>query len=104
VESYCLLLYQAPLSKIAQERLGIIRDSTDGFLIAQKDLEIRGPGEVLGTRQTGVLNLKVADLEKDKALFADIPQAGQWMLENYPEQCELLIQRWIKKGFRYGVV
>ncbi len=104
VESYCLLLYQAPLSKIAQERLGIIRDSTDGFLIAQKDLEIRGPGEVLGTRQTGVLNLKVADLEKDKALFADIPQAGQWMLEHYPEQCELLIQRWIKKGFRYGVV
>ncbi|MCV6638468.1 MAG: ATP-dependent DNA helicase RecG [Thiotrichaceae bacterium] len=104
VESYCLLLYQAPLSKIAQERLGTIRDSTDGFFIAQKDLEIRGPGEVLGTRQTGVLNLKVADLEKDKGLFAEIPQAGQWMLEHYPEQCEQLIQRWIKKGFRYGVV
>ncbi len=104
VESYCLLLYQAPLSKIAQQRLTTIRESNDGFFIAQKDLEIRGPGEVLGTRQTGVLNLKVADLEKDKALFEEIPQAGQWLLTHHPQLCEQLIQRWIKKGLRYGAV
>lgn len=67
--SHCVLLYKTPLSKTAQIRLQVLRDSNDGFVIAQKDLEIRGPGELLGTRQTGNAEFKVADLLRDQAMI-----------------------------------
>ncbi|NJO15243.1 MAG: ATP-dependent DNA helicase RecG [Thioploca sp.] len=102
--SYCVLLYQPPLSNIAKSRLATIRDTHDGFAIAQKDLEIRGPGEVLGTRQTGTMNLRIADLQRDQDLFSDIIQAGKILVNEYPEHCQHLIQRWVKAGLHYGEV
>jgi ATP-dependent DNA helicase RecG len=104
LQSYCVLLYQLPLSEIAKSRLATIRDTHDGFAIASRDLDIRGPGEVLGTRQKGVLNLKVADLQRDKGLLSDIVEAGKILFENYPEQSEALVRRWMKKGLHYGEV
>ena len=102
--SYCVLLYQPPLSNLAKSRLAVIRDTHDGFAIAQKDLEIRGPGEVLGTRQTGIMNFRVADLQRDRDLFSDIIQAGKILFDQYPEHCQHLIQRWVKTGLHYGEV
>ncbi|MBX4298419.1 ATP-dependent DNA helicase RecG, partial [Mycobacterium tuberculosis] len=72
VASHCVLLYKSPLSKTAQKRLQVLRDGNDGFVIAQKDLEIRGPGELLGTRQTGNAEFKVADLLRDQAMIPDV--------------------------------
>ncbi|MGZ0788003.1 helicase-related protein, partial [Pseudomonas saponiphila] len=69
IASHCVLLYKAPLSHTATQRLSVLRQSNDGFIIAQKDLEIRGPGEVLGTKQTGLAELKIADLVRDQALI-----------------------------------
>ncbi|MDM8561111.1 ATP-dependent DNA helicase RecG [Candidatus Parabeggiatoa sp. HSG14] len=104
LQSYCVLLYQPPLSEIAKSRLTTIRENDDGFVIAQRDLDIRGPGEVLGTRQKGTLNLRVADLQRDKALLTDIVEAGKLLFKDYPEQCQSLIQRWVKEGLHYGEV
>ncbi len=102
--SHCVLLYQPPLTELAKSRLAILRDTHDGFAIAQKDLEIRGPGEVLGTRQTGALNLRIADLQRDKDLFSDVIQAGKILVSEYPQQSQYLIQRWVKEGLHYGEV
>jgi len=104
VDSYCVLLYQPPLSELAQSRLAIIRQTQDGFVIAQRDLELRGPGEVLGTRQTGLMNLRVADLHRDKALLPLVTQAGKLLFEHWPKQGLALIQRWVKAGLDYGDV
>ena len=68
-ESFCLLVYQAPLSQQGKARLQVLRESNDGFVIAEKDLELRGPGELLGTRQTGLLQLRIADLQRDAELL-----------------------------------
>lgn len=103
-ESFCLLLYHAPLSRIAQERLSIMRETNDGFIIAEKDLEIRGPGEVLGTRQTGLLQFKVADLMRDSDLLPDIREATQELVENHKESIDLLLDRWVANRERYGQV
>ncbi len=103
-ESFCLLLYHAPLSRIAQERLSIMRETNDGFIIAEKDLEIRGPGEVLGTRQTGLLQFKVADLMRDSDLLPDIRDATQELVENHKESIDLLLDRWVANRERYGQV
>ena len=104
VESFCLLLYHAPLSRVAQERLAIMRDTTDGFIIAEKDLEIRGPGEVLGTRQTGMLQFKVADLMRDSDLLPTVQEAAHLLVVNYPQAIEPLLSRWIANRERYGQV
>jgi ATP-dependent DNA helicase RecG len=104
LQSYCVLLYQMPLSEPAKSRLATIRDNHDGFVIAQRDLDIRGPGEVLGTRQKGVMNLRVADLQRDKAMLDDIIEAGKILFEQYPKKCQSLIQRWVKEGLNYGEV
>ncbi|MBE9561572.1 MAG: ATP-dependent DNA helicase RecG [Proteobacteria bacterium] len=104
VQSYCVLLYQSPLSEVAKSRLGIIRDQHDGFVIAQRDLEIRGPGEVLGTKQKGTMNLRIADVRRDKDLLNDVVEAGKIIFKDYPEQCQALVQRWVKEGLNYGEV
>lgn len=92
--SYCVLLFQEPLSAQAQQRLQIMRKSQDGFTIAQEDLVLRGPGEVLGTRQSGLAQLKMADLLRDQHLLPQVQAAGQYMLQHCPQQAEALIQRW----------
>jgi len=103
--SYCVLLYQPPLTEVAQTRLATIRETHDGFLIAQRDLELRGPGEVLGTRQTGVMNLRVADLHKDQDLLPLVTTVGKTMSEQHRQACWLLIRRWLRQErLHYGEV
>jgi ATP-dependent DNA helicase RecG len=104
LSSHCVLMYQRPLSSLAKSRLSVMRESNDGFEIARKDLELRGPGEVLGTRQTGELSLRVADLSRDQKLLPDIQHAAEILLNNYPEHVEPLIRRWLHQRERYGEV
>jgi len=102
VASNCVLLYQPPLGQLARERLQVMRDSNDGFRIAEKDLELRGPGEVLGTRQTGQLSFRIADLARDAHLLPAVQQVGQSMLVDHPQQAGRLIERWIGGAARYA--
>jgi ATP-dependent DNA helicase RecG len=104
VESFCVLLYQPPLSKTAKQRLAVTRDSQDGFVIAQKDLEIRGPGEVLGTKQTGSVQFRIADLKRDQHLLPEVQEAAQWLSEQYQDSINPLINRWLGEGKKYGRV
>lgn len=91
--SFCVLLYQSPLSKMAQARLKIMRETQDGFVIAEEDLALRGPGEVLGTRQTGELQFKVADFQRDKGYF-DMLEAWENVLELTHSATQRMCQRW----------
>lgn len=102
--SHCLLLYQYPLSDMAKERLAVMRESTDGFVIAQRDLELRGPGEVLGTKQTGALSFRVADLLRDSALLPNVHQAADLIMREHTDIIDPLIKRWLGKGKEYGKV
>ncbi|WP_421306963.1 ATP-dependent DNA helicase RecG [Aeromonas veronii] len=95
VASHCVLLYHAPLSKTAQSRLGVLRETNDGFLIAQRDLELRGPGELLGTRQTGLADLKIADLVRDQPLIPQVQKMARFLMDRYPSHVEPLIRRWL---------
>ncbi|OGT58326.1 MAG: ATP-dependent DNA helicase RecG [Gammaproteobacteria bacterium RIFCSPHIGHO2_12_FULL_43_28] len=104
VASFCVLLYQQPLSRLAKERLSLMRETTDGFKIAQRDLELRGPGEVLGTRQTGDLSFYVADLMRDNALLADVNHAADTISKQHPECIEPLIARWLGRTKEYSKV
>jgi ATP-dependent DNA helicase RecG len=101
IASHCVLLYKAPLSHTATKRLGVLRDSNDGFVIAQKDLEIRGPGEVLGTRQTGLAELKIADLVRDQYLIPHIQKLAVHMMQQAPEQVDGIITRWLGHRQQY---
>ncbi|MGB0132315.1 ATP-dependent DNA helicase RecG, partial [Dokdonella sp.] len=100
--STCVLLYQSPLSQLARERLTAMRETSDGFVIAEKDLELRGPGEMLGTRQTGRLEFRVADLARDASLLPVVHEIGQILLEQYPDSCERLIARWIGSASEFA--
>jgi ATP-dependent DNA helicase RecG len=100
----CVLLYRAPLSKLARARLHTIRETTDGFEIARRDLELRGPGELLGTRQTGLAQLRVADLARDADLLPLVQKTAELMLRDYPDNITPLTARWIGEGERYGTV
>jgi ATP-dependent DNA helicase RecG len=102
VASHCVLLYKAPLSKTATKRLAVLRESNDGFVIAEKDLEIRGPGELLGTRQTGLAELKIADLVRDGYLIPEIKQKAYLLSRQNPECAQALIQRWLGNKERYS--
>jgi ATP-dependent DNA helicase RecG len=102
--SMCVLLYRAPLSQLARARLQTIRQTTDGFEIARRDLELRGPGELLGTRQTGLAQLRVADLARDTDLLPMVQKTAELMLRDYPDNITPLTARWIGEGERYGTV
>ena len=103
-QSSCVLLYRPPLSPIAHSRLAVLRECHDGFEIARRDLELRGPGEVLGTRQTGEQTLRVADLLRDQDLLNAVRHAADGLLRDHPERVEPLIRRWISAGADYGEV
>jgi ATP-dependent DNA helicase RecG len=103
-QASCVLLADPSAGPLARERLGIMRQTTDGFRIAEKDLELRGPGEVLGTRQTGMLQFRVADLARDQALLDRIPPVADRILASAPEQAEKLIGRWIGSATRFAGV
>ena len=102
--SHCVLLYHPPLSQIGRQRLSIMRETCDGFIIAEKDLELRGPGEMLGTRQTGLLQFKVADLMRDAELLPAVRDAAQALLEHWPQCISPLLERWLRHGQQYGKV
>jgi ATP-dependent DNA helicase RecG len=102
--STCVLLYRPPLSELARERLSVLRATNDGFAVAQKDLELRGPGEVLGTRQTGVVELRVADLLRDADLLPDVIEISEQLLTTQPKCVEPLIRRWIRGEAEYAKV
>ncbi len=95
VASHCVLMYHAPLSKTAQKRLGVLRESNDGFVIAQRDLEIRGPGELLGTKQTGLADFKIADLVRDQRLIPDIQRMARFIHEQHQSSAKAIIDRWL---------
>ena len=102
--SFCALLYKSPLSQNGQERLRILRESNDGFVIAEKDLEIRGPGELLGTKQTGDMGFRVAKLERDDHLLNQAHHVAQQILKDYPENATALLKRWLPEAPRYAYV
>ncbi|GLT20396.1 ATP-dependent DNA helicase RecG [Vibrio zhanjiangensis] len=95
VASHCVLLYHSPLSKTAQKRLGVLRESNDGFVIAQRDLEIRGPGELLGTKQTGIADFKIADLVRDQHLIPEVQRIARHIHDHYPDKATAIIDRWL---------
>jgi ATP-dependent DNA helicase RecG len=103
VESFCVLMYHAPLSKQGKARLAVMRETTDGFIIAEKDLELRGPGEVLGTRQTGMMQFKIADLQRDKDLLERVRQVAEPISRN-PSIMLAITRRWLGQGEEYGHV
>lgn len=104
-ESFCVLLYHGPLSAHSRERLAVMRETNDGFRIAEKDLELRGPGEVLGTRQTGLAQMKIADLERDADLLERVAPLAEALLATHPEASRPLIRRWLgEEAGRYGQV
>ncbi len=100
--SSCVLMFKPPLSAMARERLEVMRASTDGFLIAEKDLELRGPGELLGTRQTGLASFRVADLMRDAHLLPEVHLAAEAMLAESPELADRLVQRWVGSAARFA--
>ncbi len=103
-ESSCLLLYRAPLSLLARERLAVMRRTNDGFEVARRDLELRGPGELLGTRQTGLAQMRVADLVRDADLLPRVQIAAEVLLRDWPLHVEPLIRRWVGHAEQYGRV
>jgi ATP-dependent DNA helicase RecG len=100
--SSCVLMYKPPLSQLARERLDLMRRTTDGFLVAEKDLELRGPGELLGTRQTGLAGLRVADLVRDAALLPTVHHAAEWLLAEAPDLAERVVARWVGGAARFA--
>ncbi|MBJ7554785.1 ATP-dependent DNA helicase RecG [Marinomonas spartinae] len=99
--SHCVLLYKAPLGEQGKARLSTMRETNDGFKIAEKDLALRGPGELLGTRQTGLWEFKVADLQRDKALLDDVQKAAVQLHQRYPERIPPILSRWLPDHARY---
>jgi ATP-dependent DNA helicase RecG len=102
--SSCLLLYRSPLSSLARLRLAVMRDTNDGFEVARRDLDLRGPGELLGTRQTGLAQMRVADLLRDADLLPRVQIAAEAMLRDWAENVTPLIRRWVGHAEQYGRV
>jgi ATP-dependent DNA helicase RecG len=102
--SSCLLLYRSPLSSLARLRLAVMRDTNDGFEVARRDLDLRGPGELLGTRQTGLAQMRVADLLRDADLLPRVQIAAESMLRDWPQNVTPLVRRWVGHAEQYGRV
>lgn len=104
IQSHCILLYGSPLSMQAKQRLSILKQSQDGFFIAEQDLLLRGPGELLGTRQTGIQQLRIADLERDSALLEEVQPLAAEIFQHRPEETKLLLERWVGESERFSKV
>jgi ATP-dependent DNA helicase RecG len=103
-ESTCVLLYRTPLTEVARERLAVMRATNDGFEISRKDLELRGPGELLGTKQTGLMQMRVAELVRDADLLPKVQEVAELMLKENEANIAPLLRRWIGQGERFGKV
>ncbi|MBT8096616.1 MAG: ATP-dependent DNA helicase RecG [Woeseia sp.] len=102
-QSHCVLLYRQPLGQLARSRLAVLRETNDGFVVAQRDLELRGPGELLGTRQTGLPQYRVAELTRDGHLMPKVQKAAEHFAKR-PELAAPLLRRWLNDADRYGKV
>ncbi len=100
-QSACVLMYQPPLSEQGKQRLSILRETNDGFKISEKDLQLRGPGEVLGTRQTGLMQMRIADIVRDEPWFDEVKRTAEYLLEHHPESVKPLVRRWLGKADRF---
>jgi len=100
-QSACVLMYQPPLSEMGKQRLGVLRETNDGFKVAEKDLELRGPGEVLGTKQTGLMQLRIADIVRDEAWFPEVKKSAQYIISHKPEAVKPIVRRWLGKADRF---
>jgi ATP-dependent DNA helicase RecG len=103
-QSHCVLLYHPPLGESAQARLGVLRETNDGFVVARRDLELRGPGEVLGTRQTGEMQFRIADLLRDQDLVSAAQQIADRLLAEHPDHAPPLVRRWVGQRVHYADV
>jgi ATP-dependent DNA helicase RecG len=103
-ESNCVLLYRSPLTEVARERLAVMRATNDGFEISRRDLELRGPGELLGTKQTGLMQMRVADLMRDADLLPKVQQTAELMLAANEANIAPLLRRWTGRGEQFGKV
>jgi len=103
-QSHCVLLYKSPLGRIAKERLAVLRDTNDGFVVAQRDLELRGPGELLGTKQTGLPDYRIANLARDAVLMPQVQIAAEALHKASDSRAEAIVRRWLGDASRYGKV
>ena len=103
-QSHCVLLYKPPLGRIAKERLTVLRDTNDGFIVAQKDLELRGPGELMGTRQTGLPDYRIADLIRDADLMPEVQKTAESISKESEDRAAAIVRRWLGDASRYGKV
>ncbi|MGB5411901.1 MAG: helicase-related protein, partial [Woeseiaceae bacterium] len=101
-QSHCVLLYKPPLGRIAKSRLGVLRDTNDGFVVAQRDLELRGPGELLGSKQTGLPDYRIADLARDGQLMPKVQIAAEALKGSAAEIA--IVRRWLGNASRYSKV
>jgi ATP-dependent DNA helicase RecG len=102
--SHCVMLYKQPLGRLAKSRLGVLRETNDGFLVAQRDLELRGPGELLGTRQTGLPEYRIANLVRDADLMPGVQKAAGIIQQEYPQSERGIVTRWLGDAHHYGKV
>ncbi len=103
-QSHCVLLYKPPLGRIAKERLAVLRDTNDGFIVAQRDLELRGPGELLGTRQTGLPDYRIANLVRDAELMPEVQKTATQLQQGAEATAASIVRRWLGDAARYGKV
>jgi ATP-dependent DNA helicase RecG len=103
-QSHCVLLYKPPLGQLARSRLAVLRDTNDGFAVAQRDLELRGPGELLGTRQTGLPEYRIANLVRDAELMPGVQLAAESISRAAPDTAAAIVRRWLGDAGRYGKV
>jgi ATP-dependent DNA helicase RecG len=102
IASHCLLLYKSPLSSMAKQRIEVMRETDNGFIIAEKDLQLRGPGEVLGTKQTGDMGYRIADLARDAGLLPEVIACADQLLSDRPELADGIVKRWIGGAMRFA--
>jgi ATP-dependent DNA helicase RecG len=103
-KSSCVMLYQSPLGELARKRLAVMRETNDGFEISRQDMELRGPGELLGTRQTGMQQFRIADIMRDQKMLGPVREAAALIESRYPERIEPIINRWVNRAEDYASV
>jgi len=103
-KSSCVMLYQSPLGELARKRLAVMRETNDGFEISRQDMELRGPGELLGTRQTGMQQFRIADIMRDQKMLGPVREAAETIESHHPERIEPIINRWVSRAGDYASV
>jgi ATP-dependent DNA helicase RecG len=103
-QSSCVLLYRPPLGQLARSRLAVLRETNDGFVVAQRDLELRGPGELLGTRQTGLPQYRIADLLRDADLMPKVRSTAETLRRESPQLADAIVRRWVGDSAHYGKI